>query len=310
MCILRKIETLIDELPALNQTHGEDYCSRQWNNTIGELNEFVHQLPEAMEDGFVNLFRTRLLGRIHESEFAKYVYDKPRGYPGDYVTQEMIWNSRAGFQANHAGSTEAGKLMNAFNLQLPNCKANCFRINMLKDRVMKANGASIASIGCGSCIELWELPNATLKNISFLGIDQDEGAIESARKHLNCTGDNIRFHQDNILKFVLRKNKSTVLGKRDLIYMMGLIDYFSANSARRIIKGLWETVKPGGTFIFSNAHPKNPTRIWMEYGGQWVLNYKDKQDMFAIIKGLDDVKDVDYLMDDYQVYQYIIMHKK
>jgi hypothetical protein len=86
------------------------------------------------------------------------------------------------------------------------------------------------------------------------------------------------------------------------------VSYFSINSAKKIIKKLWQHVASDGKLVFTNAHPDNPTRLWMEFIGEWFLEYKDKQMMIKIAQDLDKIKDMDYRIDRYGVYQYLVIH--
>ena len=62
---------------------------------------------------------------VHQSKFCKYSYDNPRGYSGDYITQEMIyWGVMGKEDYRYQGSSELGKQINALTLSMANPKAN------------------------------------------------------------------------------------------------------------------------------------------------------------------------------------------
>ena len=114
---------------------------------------------------------------------------------------------------------------------------------------------------------------------------------------------------DNILKFILRNPRSGQLGQRDLIYSLGLLDYFSLQAAKRIIAALWPSVAPGGRLLVTNAHPMNPTRLWMEWGGGWFLDYKTEDEMRSLATGLEGMAAASYEIDPFGVYQYVSIKK-
>lgn len=159
-----------------------------------------------------------------QSEFGAYVFHKPRGYPGDFVTQEMIWLGRTdGGEHRYLGTTPLGKLLSSLTFDMPNCRANEERVRRLEKRV-REGGTRLASIGSGSCIEMWN--QSGMDDFSILALDQDSGALKRAKQKVSRSIGKIDFIEHNILKFVLGNGKLAKLGERDLIYALGLLDYF------------------------------------------------------------------------------------
>jgi extracellular factor (EF) 3-hydroxypalmitic acid methyl ester biosynthesis protein len=115
----------------------------------------------------------------------------------------------------------------------------------------------------------------------------------------NCE---IKYLNENVLKFALRSTGNPSVSF-DLVYAAGLFDYFTPNNARRLVAGLWRYVTRGGALVITNAHPANPTRTWMEYGGDWFLQYKDEDAMYALTEGLKDVADMTVTSDSFGVYR-------
>jgi len=116
------------------------------------------------------------------------------------------------------------------------------------------------------------------------------------------------FQKGDIVKFMLSDKEG--FGKRDLIYVYGLFDYFSVKSTKRLVRKIWDSLAPGGEIIFTNAHPNNPTKLWMNYIGEWNLDYKCKEELLSISEGLEGVKNVDYFMDELDVYQYMRIQRE
>jgi hypothetical protein len=255
----------------------------------------------------MNKFQELILPYIRQSEFGKYILDRPRGYVGDFVSQEMIWNARTnGIDSKLRGESEIGKVLNLLTMEMDNPKANEERIYILRD-IIKQSGENIASIGCGCAIELWNIDSNNLKDIFLL--DFDEGAINRSKEKIVLGSDTqIKFHQDNVLKFILRQDDNTI-GKRNLVYVFGLCDYFSLKHTKRIVEGLWKFVESDGLLVITNAIPENRTRFWMEYGGNWFLDYKSENEMYSLVEGLRSVKKAELKIDSYNVYQYLMIKK-
>lgn len=94
-----------------------------------------------------------------------------------------------------------------------------------------------------------------------------------------------------------------------MIYSVCLFDYLEKDTARGILKSLWDAVSHGGTLLITNSHPENPTRLWMEWAGDWFLNYKTSSDLFDIASGLESVANAEVSVDDFGVYQYLMIKK-
>lgn len=87
--------------------------------------------------------------------------------------------------------------------------------------------------------------------------------------------------------------------------MFGLLDYFPAASAKRIVTGLWNLVAAGGRLVVTNAHPSNPTRTYLEYAGDWFLQYKDETTMRALVSDLVGIATTELSIDNLGIYQYL-----
>jgi hypothetical protein len=220
----------------------------------------------------------------------------------------MMWLGRtAGSEHRYKGITQLGKLLTSFTFNMAAPRANEARLLRVRELLRRRHHASIASIGCGSCIELWDC--SALPGSSFFFLDQDKDALEKARQRLATTTAECMFCEENIVKFILRNQRCLHLGVRDFIYSLGLLDYFPTNIAQRIVGALWVSVARGGTLLITNAHPNNPTRLWMEWVSDWFLIYKRKEEMLSLAAELPDVASVEYELDAMNVYQYLTIRK-
>jgi len=301
---------LLENLVQIESQYNEEKCLNLLQLKLDNIDKIRGSLLPEDEKIYKQNFRQYkdLLKILHECPFGKYVNDKPRGYPGDFITQEMIILGRRYNEHRYIGETSIGKLLSSLTYNMPACAANDFRLEYIKSQIIHS-GKNIASIGSGSSIEYWEMDKEVLNSRKFLLIDQDSGALESAKKHINHNSDNFIFHQDNILKFILCNNKMEFFGKMDFIYLLGLLDYFPIKHSKKIVSKLWENINSKGKMLLTNAHPNNPTKLWMEYVSEWYLDYKTEGEMMQIVDGLNDVFDIKYEIDKYNVYQYITIIK-
>ena len=306
----KEFNKLFIELPEMISSNGENYAYSEFNKMLNFFSRIRESFSEERDREEMMEFRMACLPRILQSKFAYHVFSKPRGFPGDYITQQMIWDSRKRQHENlYQGISEIGRSLNALTLRTENCRANIERYQILKDHLAKYNSGRIASIGSGCGIEFWESDPTAYENVVLL--DQDVGALNSAQQNIvtwsHCN--NFVFLNNNVLKFILNEQNLYQLGKRHLIYAFGLFDYFNLAHSAKLIKKLWQCVIPGGEILVSNAHPSNPTRFWMEYGGDWFLNYKTEDELKSLADGLPDVESVHLKKDSFCIYQYLRIKK-
>ena len=265
---------LVNNLVQINNQSNEENCLNLLQQKLDAIAEIRASLSSDHEIIYKQEFRKYkdLLLILHQCPFAKYVNDKPRGYPGDFITQEMIILGRKFTEHRYLGETILGQLQSSLTYNMHACAANEFRLEFIKSKI-RQSGENIASIGSGSAMEYWDMEEDILSTRNIILIDQDNGALESARSHISNRNKFI-FHQDNILKFILCNDKKIFFNEQDFIYLIGLLDYFSIKQSKKIVTNLWKNVKSNGSLLLTNAHPSNPTRLLMEYVSEWYLSYK------------------------------------
>jgi hypothetical protein len=307
----RELRDILEALPDCVAKEGENHVFNILNEKLKALSRERRHFSAEQDKEEMACFQEALLPLIHQSAFCKYVYDKPRGYAGDFLTQEMIWLAHTqGGQYRYSGTTELGKLLSSITFNMENSKANVVRINHLRQKV-KGKAERLASIGCGSCIEFWDLDEAPAAAKDLVLVDQDEMALDRVREKCDIPKfRKVTFVKENVLKFIARNREENILGKRDFVYSIGLLDYFNVKSAKKIVRALWDNVASGGELLFTNAHCDNPTRYWMEYGGEWYLCYKDKAQMLEIAEDLPGIRKISHHLDEYGAYHYLEIHKK
>ncbi|WP_199351174.1 class I SAM-dependent methyltransferase [Haliangium ochraceum] len=255
-------------------------------------------------------FRERLGAATRESEFVRHCVDKQRGYAGDFEAMEMIWHGQTRPESKrYRGSTARGRLLNAYTMDSANCRANLSRVLRLRDLLLAHDGRRVASVGCGSMIELREAigvrPDLKLEVLLF---DQEAEALELARSAVVSSTVQLTALRGNVLRNVL-----TALRERaeiDLVYSSGLFDYFDVARSQKLAARMWRGVAKGGRLVIANEQPGNPTRAWMLLSTEWVLQSKNADQLRSIADGLPDVDKVTVVSDEQGVYQYLDVRRR
>lgn len=186
-------------------------------------------------------FRLLIGPWAYKSLIMKRGFEKPRGYPGDYKMLEIIYDKEpfsAGF----------GRYFDLYFLNNPYAEAVRKRkdrtAELLIDEINRYSAAklNILNLTCGSCREIRDILSSNKfsykGHINFGLVDHDEEALSFTKQALEIfRRDNIGFSyfKENILKLYDRKaHYEKIFGKQDLIYSIGLVDYFPD----RMLKGM------------------------------------------------------------------------
>jgi len=220
--------------------------------------------PELMRD-FYKCWENLDIGMMQ-----RHSREKPLGYPGDYLIIDYIYTKKI-------GSNGMGKLWDEFyhRQAAPQAVRNrkdyfCNIFERLCSE--KHDDMIVLDIACGSCRDVSE---AVIKSgyksdgTLFHCVDMDERAIDYAKVITKNISSKVSFQWEANNVFMLHPFQCY-----DLIWVAGLFDYLDDRKAVVLIKKMWKWIKKGGKIIVGNFHPRNPTRNYMEWGGNWFLFYR------------------------------------
>ena len=285
---------------------GEEATFAGLNTQLAVMQRYRETLDPHSEQQFKQQFQAQILPITMDSDFCRYFYDKPRGYAGDFLAMEKIWLGRSqSDRYRYLGKNRLGQLVNAYTLDMSNCAANEYRVYYLKNRILSKPYKRIASIGCGSAIEIELAAKEVSLGAEVHLFDQDNGALETAAAKLRNLGCTPILYPGNIVRTLYKLDAD----KFDLIYSSGMFDYFQDASAKKLIQKIWDLVLPDGTLIVTNANGLNPTKFWMEYVTEWYLEYKNTPGMLALAGFSEEIRSIQFEKDPYGVYQYLNLTK-
>ncbi|NQU47832.1 MAG: cyclic nucleotide-binding domain-containing protein [Planctomycetes bacterium] len=208
------------------------------------------------------------------------IYTKPRGYAGDFLTIQWMYENQTG------GIGAAGQLIDAAFLERPAARAVRNRRQLLANEIKQAieRGGQVASLACGPAEELFDV-FAEKGNDSFkatcLDIDLQALAQVSDRRDEEGLKLQMRLEQANLVYLATGRSKLE-LPPQDLIYSIGLIDYFQDRFVVALLDWIYDCLAPGGKVILGNFHPSNPDRALMDHVLDWRLIHRDEDDMNRI----------------------------
>ena len=214
------------------------------------------------------LMLTRIVERI---------YSKPRGYAGDFLTIRWMYDNETG------GVGAAGKLIDTAFLERPAAKAVRNRRRLLAGLIESAieRGGKVTSLACGPAEELFDVFSAVGPNAlhaTCLDIDLQALALVADRRDQARLKGHMRLEQANLVYLATGRAKLDI-PEQNLVYSIGLIDYFQDRFVVALLDWIHDRLAPGGCVVLGNFHPHNPDRALMDHVLDWRLIHRDEGDM-------------------------------
>lgn len=222
------------------------------------------------------------------TQSAERFFSKPRGYAGDFATIDMIYNNTP------QGAQRLGPLLDYCFLESASAKAVRNRRGLLARaigeacRVRPGGDVNVTTLACGPAAEIFDVINShALENPADAGrvkatlIDIDTEAlafVTRKAKELNCEN-RLRLVEGNLVYLATGRHKLADLAPQDLIYSIGLIDYFNDKWVVKLIDYVHSLLRPGGKMILGNFHTKNVDKAFMDYVLDWRLIHRNEDDM-------------------------------
>ncbi len=222
-------------------------------------------------------------------------FEKPKGYPGDFETLEIIYDERI-----ISSEDELGFFFDVYFLNNPYAKAVRERKNKLREIVEdvlreKEGKISILNLACGACKEIRDIcsdPSTDLdgKEVFFYCLDWDREALDFSREKLKNAPVNLHleFMEENVLNFIRRKGFYDKVGKQDLIYSIGLADYFTDRILKTMIGNAFYGLKKGGSFVIAHKDKDiSFSHLPPEWFCDWTFYQRNEKDVLDLIKSVE-----------------------
>ncbi len=258
------------------------------------LNRFADSMPLLEEQVAGSGYEDVMWGYVFKevypyfmrSRHAERSYHKPKGYAGDFLMIEHIYENVP------KGDGKIGKMVDAFCLQRPSSRAIRGRRRLLAEQLSllsaplakKGNRIAIMNLACGPNRELFDFLRACeySERIEALCIDIDSEALQYTNKYVNTFPHlaAIRLMKENVVKWALGRTRQYI-PPQNIIYSAGLCDYLDDRLFKALITRCYDHLKPGGTLILGNM-AKHPDAVFMDRILRWELIYRNSEQLEAL----------------------------
>jgi len=239
--------------------------------------------PEHTKEEIGKRIKLEMLPYVLQAHIAERMYSKPRGYAGDYLTIQEIYKNEP------SGTGRIGPLLDRCFLNEPAARAVRNRRKLLTAEILKviqgraANSrARVTSVACGPAAEVFDafekLDDPSALFATLVDIDLQALAFVDARCENSGLKRSMKLLSGNLVYLALGREKLDI-EPQDLIYSIGLIDYFNDEFVVRLMNYLHGLLKPGGKIILGNFHPGNSSRAYMDHVMEWELVHRTEEDM-------------------------------
>ena len=226
--------------------------------------------------------QAELLPYLLLAESAERFYSKPRGYAGDFWSIELMYRNVPN------GTSRLGPLIDRCFLEAPPCAAVRNRRGLLAEEIgatiAESDGmpAAVTSLACGPAAEAFDvigsLDDPERVKFTLLDIDLQALAFVADRRDRLKLRKSIELVAENLIHLALGRSQTRIEGQ-DLVYSIGLIDYFDDALVVKLMNLVHGMLRPGGRIILGNFHPRNPARAFSNLVIEWGLIHRTEEDM-------------------------------
>ncbi len=285
-----------------------------FDEQLQELERLVADFSKEEHERHGFYFRKQVWNYIMLSPFMRRTNLKPRGYAGDSAMMRMV------YLKEELGDSTFSKLLHRHHVESPAAEAVRNRriliANTIVDKLQRSalppgERFKVLSVACGPAFELEDLLTSPkdCERYSFTLLDQDKAALAEAAALVGRleqklgAGIKVEYLQESVRTMLSTLQLALKLGQYHFIYSLGLFDYLTPPVARAVLWNLYQLLRPEGEMVVGNFHVSNPTRIYMEYWGDWVLYYRTEEEFNNLFEsGTEATKSVTFDETDIQMF--------
>lgn len=251
---------------------------RTLNDAIGE----VLDPPSPINQHLGLRVQNELLPYVSKTRLGERLYSKPRGHGGDFSALELVYANEP------SGSGPLGPLLDRCLLELAAMRALRGRREIVAEEIRKTvdaaggEAARVMSVACGPATEIFDVFEALddPRRLESTLIDVDFQALLHISERAFDRGlkDQVQSTVKNLAYLALGRGELEA-PEQDLVYSLGLIDYFNDNMVLRVIDHVHGVLRPGGRVLLGSFHPRNPSKAFLDHVLEWPLIHRGASEL-------------------------------
>ena len=255
-----------------------DHVSMTCHRVLGPASS----LSETQRQNLGTKIRQQMVPYLLMANIPFRFYTKPRGYAGDFLTIAQMYADQP------QGINQTGKILDQLFLANPCSMAVKNRRSLLADvirAIVEERGPEathVTSFACGPAQELFDIDQSVGEEqtiyANLIDIDLQALAHIGGKLETEKTRTKFKLHQENLIHLALGRRKLN-LSPQNLVYSIGLIDYFDDDLVIKLITYAHSILAPGGELVLGNFHQNNPVKEFMDHVLEWKLIHRTEDDM-------------------------------
>ncbi len=278
----------------LSQEHVDD---RQFHSAMDQLilslrNQKMNCSESRWKETVAGCRRHPLTHLLHEDPFTYRAFSKPRGYAGDAVMMDYIYGREELWSPPPA--TPRGQRIFDYTTVAPAPEGVLSRRGFIANRLdwlaEKTRLPHVLSLAAGHLREASLSAAVKRRQLGrFVALDSDPLSVEEVERAYGCFG--IETVQASIRGLL---TDSLSLGSFDYVYSLGLFDYLGEAAGTRLVKKMFEMLRPQGRVLVANFLPNIRDIGYMEIYMDWSLIYRTRTEMMQLTDEIPqaDIKDI------------------
>jgi extracellular factor (EF) 3-hydroxypalmitic acid methyl ester biosynthesis protein len=264
----------------------ETALAQSWQGLMYGLDDLMRATPDAQARETIGaLAKREMLPYFTLSQIGERWHAKPRGYAGDYLTIEHMYRNEP------QGTGRIGPAMDRVLLNIEPTVAVRNRRGILREEIAAVlarypdRPVHITSMACGPARELLdvfdgELGKEARERLFVTALDIDLEALALLDGNINKRGlrKNITPVHGNLIYLATGRQKLDQK-PQDLMYSIGLIDYFDDKFVIGLMNWIHSRLAPAGRCILGNFDPSNRAKAAMDWLVDWRLIHRTEGDM-------------------------------
>ncbi len=250
-----------------------------------------------------------LFQTLHQDPFVKRAFDKPRGYPGDAVLLDYIYDQE--MSRPTADMSPVGERIHRWTTQSSACNGVKARRAFIADWIDKLaiakTGVEIMSVACGHFREA-DISSAMLRRKlkRIVAVDSDAESLAVVQRDYGRLG--IETIPIQARQMVTGRID---FGKFDFIFSAGLFDYLTDQNCRLLCTKWFSMLKPGGFLLLTNFFEDIEGVGFMEAFMDWNLIFRNRFQMMETTRDVpeDEIEEIHYFAEENRNVIFIMLQK-